>query len=90
MDHAYENRSLIHDEAVVDLTRKLIVDPKKVGEEKARNLAESINTFWDEYHLFVNKQKIFKFDTCGNLQHEAIVSRRIDGIRDGLSTRQKF
>ena len=62
MDHAYENRSLIHDEAVVDLIRKLIVDPKLVGDEKAWNLAESINTFWDEYHLFVNKQKMFKFD----------------------------
>jgi len=62
MDHAYENRSLIHHEAVVDLIRKLIVDPKLVGDEKARNLAESINTFWDEYHLFVNKQKMFKFD----------------------------
>jgi len=62
MNHAYENRSLIHHKAVVDLIRKLIVDPKLVGDEKARNLAESINTFWDEYHLFVNKQKMFKFD----------------------------
>ena len=62
MDHAYENRSLIHHKAVVDLIRKLIVDPKLVGGEKAWNLAESINTFWDEYHLFVNKQKMFKFD----------------------------
>ena len=50
MDHAYKNRSLIHHEAVVDLIRKLIVDPKLVGDEKARNLAESINTFWDEYN----------------------------------------
>ena len=90
MDHAYENRSLIHHEAVVNLIEKLIVDPKLVGVEKSTNLAELINNFWDEYHWFVNKQKIFKFDTCGNLQHEAIVSRRIDGIRDGLSTRQKF
>jgi hypothetical protein len=90
MDHAYENRSLIHHEAVVNLIEKLIVDPKLVGVEKSTNLAELINNFWDEYHWFVNKQKIFKFDICGNLQHEAIVSRRIDGIRDGLSTRQKF
>ena len=81
---------LLPNEAVVNLIEKLIVDPKLVGVEKSTNLAELINNFWDEYHWFVNKQKIFKFDTCGNLQHEAIVSRRIDGIRDGLSTRQKF
>jgi hypothetical protein len=61
MDHAYKNRSLIHHEAVVNLIEKLIVDPKLVGVEKSTNLAELINNFWDEYHLFVNKQRMFKF-----------------------------
>ena len=61
MDHAYENRSLIHHEAVVNLIEKLIVNPKLVGVEKSTNLAESISNFWDEYNWFVNKQRMFKF-----------------------------
>jgi hypothetical protein len=62
MDHAYENRSVIHHEAVVTLIQKLIVDPKLVGVEKSQSLAESISRFWEEYNWFVNKQKMFKFD----------------------------
>jgi len=62
MDHAYENRSLIHHEAVINLIKKLIVDPNLVGDKKSENLAASINIFWDEYNWFVNKKKMFKFD----------------------------
>jgi hypothetical protein len=60
MDHAYENRSLIHNNAVVSLITKLILDPLLVGDEKSRCLAESITTFWDEYDCFVNKRRMFK------------------------------
>ena len=90
MDHVYQNRSLIHQEAVINLIKKLIVDPKLVGVEKSENLAESISHFWDEYNWFVNKQKMFKH---GHMWEPAARGDRVphtDGIRDGFSTQPKF
>ncbi len=55
--HAYDNRSDIHNNAVVKVITKLIIDPMLVEDERSRSLAESINTFWDEYGCFVNKQQ---------------------------------
>ena len=49
MAHAYENRSTIHNDAVVHLIDKLIVNPIFVGEEKSEHLSKDIETFWDEY-----------------------------------------
>ena len=55
MAHAYENRSMIHNEAVVRLIDKLIVNPIFVGKEKSEHLPKDIDTFWDEFNIFDNR-----------------------------------
>ena len=59
MAHAYENRSSMHNEAVVRLIEKLILNPMLVGEEKSSHLSKDIDTFWNEYDNFVNMRGCF-------------------------------
>jgi hypothetical protein len=59
MAHAYENRSTMHNEAVVRLIKKLILDPMLVGEEKSSHLSKVMGTFWNEYDNFVNMRNCF-------------------------------
>jgi hypothetical protein len=59
MAHAYENRSMIHNEAVVRLIDKLIVNPIFVEEEKSKHLSKDIDTFWDEFDNFINRPGCF-------------------------------
>ncbi|KAL3777223.1 hypothetical protein ACHAW5_007656 [Stephanodiscus triporus] len=70
MDHAYENRSVIHQEAVVNLIQKLIVDPKLVGVDKSQSLAESISRFWEEYNWFA-RARAEKLSSAGKLWEDA-------------------
>ena len=81
MAHAYDNRSDIHNNAVVKVITKLIIDPMLVEDERSRSLAESINTFWDEYGCFVNKQ---------HMRHKTVRYQHSDGIRDILFMRQSI
>jgi hypothetical protein len=59
MAHAYKNRSTMHNEAVVHLIKKLILNPMLVGEEKSLHLSKAIKTFWNEYDNFVNMRSCF-------------------------------
>jgi len=60
MAHTYENRSVMHTDAVVHLIDKLlIVNPTFVGEEKSEQLSKDIDTFWDGYDNFVNRRGCF-------------------------------
>ena len=52
----------MHNDAVVHLIDKLIVNPIFVGEEKSKHLSKDIDTFWDEYDIFVN--------ICGCFSHK--------------------
>ena len=81
MAHAYDNRADIHNNAVVKVITKLIIDPMLVEDERSRSLAESINTFWDEYGCFVNKQQ---------MRHKTVRYQHSDGIRDILFMRQRI
>ena len=56
MAHTYKNRSMIHNEAVVRLIDKLVVNLIFVGEEKSKHLSKYIDTFWDEFDNFVNRR----------------------------------
>ncbi len=49
MAHGYKNRSTMHNDAVVHLIDKLIVNLIFVGEERSEHLSKDIETFWDEY-----------------------------------------
>jgi hypothetical protein len=55
MAHTYKNRLMIHNEAVVRLIDKLIVNPIFVGKEKSEHLSKDIDTFWDEFNIFDNR-----------------------------------
>jgi hypothetical protein len=59
MAHAYANRSTMHNDAVVHLIKKLIVNPMLVGDEKSLHLSKDIKTFWNEYDDFVNMRGCF-------------------------------
>ena len=59
MAHMYENRLMIHNEAVVRLIEKLIVNPIFVGEEKSKHLSKDMDTFWDEFDNFINRRGCF-------------------------------
>jgi hypothetical protein len=59
MAHAYKNRLMIHNEAVVRLIDKLIANPIFVGEEKSEHLSKDIYTFWDEFDNFINRRGCF-------------------------------
>ncbi len=59
MAHMYENRLMIHNEAVVRLIEKLIVNPIFVGEEKSKHLSKDMDTFWDEFDNFINRPGCF-------------------------------
>jgi hypothetical protein len=59
MAHAYANRSTMHNDAVVHLIEKLIVNPMLVGDEKSLHLSKDIRTFWNEYDDFVNMRGCF-------------------------------
>ena len=78
MAHAYKNRSTMHNEEVVGLIEKVILNPMLVGEEKSSHLSKDIDAFWNEYDNFVN---MFLINTCGT-QLGVMRSRRTDGIRD--------
>jgi hypothetical protein len=59
MAHAYANRSTMHNDAVVHLIEKLIINPMLVGDEKSSHLSKDIETFWNEYDDFVNMRGCF-------------------------------
>jgi hypothetical protein len=59
MAHAYANRSTTHNDVVVHLIKKLIVNPMLVGDEKSSHLSKDIETFWNEYGDFVNMRGCF-------------------------------
>ncbi len=59
MAHAYANRSTMHNDVVVHLIKKLIVNPMLVGDEKSLHLSKYIGTFWNEYDDFVNMRGCF-------------------------------
>jgi hypothetical protein len=60
MAHAYTNRStMLHNDAVVHLIKKLIVNPMLVGDKKSSHLSKDIETFWNEYDDFVNMRGCF-------------------------------
>jgi hypothetical protein len=59
MAHTYANRSTMHNDAVVHLIEKLIVNPMLVGDEKSSHLSKDIETFWNEYDDFVNMHGCF-------------------------------
>ncbi len=63
--HAYANRSTMHNDVVVHLIKKLIVNPMLVGDEKSLHLSKDIKTFWNEYDDFVNMHGVFLINTCG-------------------------
>ncbi len=79
--HAYANRSTMHNDALVHLIKKLIINLMLVGDEKSLHLSKDIETFWNEYDDFVNMRGCFLINTCGT-QLGVITSRRTDGIRD--------
>jgi len=89
MAHTYENRSMIHNEAVVRLIDKLIVNLIFVGEEKSKHLSKYIDTFWDEFDYFVNRRGCFLINIC-ETQHGVMTSRHTDGIRDILCKVQRY
>ena len=62
MAHTYENRSTMHNDTVVHLIEKLILNPMLVGEEKSAHLSKDIDTFWNEYDNFVHM--------CGCFSHQ--------------------
>jgi hypothetical protein len=45
MAHGHANRSTMHNDAVVHLIEKLIVNPILVGDEKSSHLSKDIETF---------------------------------------------
>ncbi len=59
MAHTYENRLMIHNEVVVRLIEKLIVNPIFVGEEKSDLLSKDIDTFRDGFYNFINRRGCF-------------------------------
>ena len=81
MAHAYANRLTMHNDAVVHLIEKLIVNPMLVGDEKSLHLSKDIKTFWNEYDDFFNMRGVFLINSCGT-QLRVITSRRTNGIRD--------
>jgi hypothetical protein len=89
MVHAYNNRSDIHNNAVVKLITKLIVNPMLVGDDRSCCLVDSC-PFWDEYGCFVNKQKMFCMPHMWELSARDDKVQRADGIRDILFIRQRF
>ena len=64
MAHTYENRSTMHNDTVVHLIEKLILNPMLVGEEKSAHLSKDIDTFWNEYDNFVHM--------CGCFSHQCM------------------
>ena len=62
MAHTYENRSTMHNDTIVHLIEKLILNPMLVGEEKSSHLSKDIDTFWNEYDNFVHM--------CGCFSHQ--------------------
>jgi hypothetical protein len=62
MAHAATNRSEIHNKAVVTLIKRLLIDPFLVGQAKSDAVANAINTFWDEFHFFQSKRKMFRYE----------------------------
>jgi hypothetical protein len=62
MAHTYANRLTMHNDAVVHLIKKLIVNPMLVGDEKNLHLSKDIETFCNEYDDFVNM--------CGCFSHK--------------------
>ena len=69
----------MHNEEVVDLIEKVILNPMLVGEEKSSHLSKDIDTFWNEYDNFVNMRGCFSHQY---MQLGVMASRRTDGIRD--------
>ncbi len=52
MKHALENKDERHDEAVVKLISKLILPRHLVGDDRIKERAQLVNTFWMEYSDF--------------------------------------
>ncbi len=50
--HVNDNRSEIHQKAVVSLIKRLFLSPLLVGADRTRCLAVVVNTFWDEFACF--------------------------------------
>jgi hypothetical protein len=58
MAHVNNNRSEIHQKAVVSLIKRLILFPLLVGADRTRCLEEAVNTFWVEFACFTTKKKM--------------------------------
>ena len=54
MAHAYENRSTMHNDAVVRLIDKLIVNPIFVREETSEHLSKDIDAFFGRFSNVTN------------------------------------
>jgi hypothetical protein len=61
MAHVSDNKSEIHQQAVIVLIKRMILSPLMVGDDRTRCLAEVVNTFWDEFPCFATKKKMFCF-----------------------------
>ena len=60
MAHVNENRSEIHQQAVVSLIKRLILSPLLMGADRTQCLVELAYTFWDKFACFTT-QRFFCF-----------------------------